>query len=124
LKDAPILILDEPTSSIDSRTEAVILEALERLMEGRTTFIVAHRLSTIRHADRILVVSDGRIAEQGEHEELIGSGGLYSVLHSLQFDQKDKRAQRTAPSGPLPPDSRGGCPPFVPRRVHVDGPSR
>ena len=74
LKDAPILLLDEPTSSIDSRTEAVILDALDRLMEGRTTFMVAHRLSTIRSADQILVVNHGRIVESGTHEELLAAG--------------------------------------------------
>src|SRR5581483_8138836 len=70
LKDAPILILDEPTSSIDSRTEGVILAALDRLMAGRTTFIVAHRLSTIGRANRILVLDGGRLVEQGTHDEL------------------------------------------------------
>src|ERR671918_616398 len=80
LRDAPILILDEPTSSIDSRTEAVILEALERLMVGRTTFMVAHRLSTVRAADLILVLSQGQVVEQGTHEELIEQAGLYREL--------------------------------------------
>jgi ATP-binding cassette, subfamily B, bacterial len=84
LKDAPILILDEPTSAIDSRTEAVILEALERLMEGRTTFMVAHRLSTIRDSDLILVVNGGGIAERGTHDELLAHGGLYAELHDAQ----------------------------------------
>jgi ATP-binding cassette subfamily B protein len=84
LKDAPILILDEPTSSIDTKTEAVILDALERLMEGRTTFMIAHRLSTIRNADKILVVSDGEIVESGAHEELIMFDGLYKQLHDMQ----------------------------------------
>jgi ATP-binding cassette subfamily B protein/subfamily B ATP-binding cassette protein MsbA len=84
LKDAPILILDEPTSSVDSRTEAVILDALERLMEGRTTFIVAHRLSTLRHADRIVVINDGQVIEEGTHESLVADDGLYALLHKLQ----------------------------------------
>jgi len=84
LKDAPILILDEPTSSIDSKTEAVILDALDRLMEGRTTFMIAHRLSTIRRADLILVMDKGRIVERGTHEELIRQGGLYEQLHRMQ----------------------------------------
>ena len=91
LKDAPILILDEPTSAIDSRTEAVILEALERLMEGRTTLLVAHRLSTIRNADIILVVNHGRIVECGTHADLIELGGIYRQLYEMQT-----RARRPA----------------------------
>jgi ATP-binding cassette subfamily B protein len=84
LKDAPILILDEPTSSIDSRTEAVILEALGKLMEGRTTFMVAHRLSTIQNATQILVINDGELIERGTHAELLDAGGLYRLLHDAQ----------------------------------------
>lgn len=84
LKDAPILILDEPTSAIDSKTEAVILDALERLMEGRTTFMIAHRLSTVRSADLVLVMNQGRIVEQASHEELLGRGGLYAELYAAQ----------------------------------------
>lgn len=84
LKDAPILILDEPTSSIDSRTEAVILDALDRLMVGRTTFLIAHRLSTVRRADLILVLDHGRLVEKGTHQELLDRGGLYKQLHDLQ----------------------------------------
>src|SRR5262249_34256725 len=84
LKNAPILILDEPTSSIDSRTESVILDALERLMAGRTTFLVAHRLSTLRNVSRIVVVHHGRIVESGTHEELAASDGLYRQLYDVQ----------------------------------------
>src|SRR4051812_26393012 len=84
LKDAPILILDEPTSSIDSRTEAIILDALDRLMVGRTTFMIAHRLATIRQADTILVVDQGRLVEQGSHHDLLRRGGLYKQLHDMQ----------------------------------------
>lgn len=91
LKDAPILILDEPTSSVDTKTEAFILDALDRLMVGRTTFIVAHRLSTVRHADRILVVDHGQLVEQGTHEELLECGGLYAQLHAAQNRQKAPR---------------------------------
>jgi ABC-type multidrug transport system fused ATPase/permease subunit len=80
LKDAPILILDEPTSSIDTRTEAVILDALERLMEGRTTFMIAHRLSTIRQADLVLVLERGRLVEQGTRQELLSNEGLFKQL--------------------------------------------
>jgi ATP-binding cassette, subfamily B, bacterial len=86
LKDAPILVLDEPTSSIDSRTEAVIIESLQRLMEGRTTFMIAHRLSTIRRADLIVVLDHGRVVELGDHVELLRRGGLYRQLHAAQAD--------------------------------------
>jgi ATP-binding cassette, subfamily B, bacterial len=85
LKDAPILILDEPTSAIDSRTEAVILDSLDELMVGRTTFMIAHRLSTIRHADFILVIHHGELVEQGTHEQLLESGGLYRELYDAQI---------------------------------------
>jgi ATP-binding cassette, subfamily B, bacterial len=84
LKDAPVLILDEPTSSIDSRTESSILEALDRLSVGRTTFTIAHRLSTVREADLILVMSEGRLIERGTHETLLARGGLYAELWEAQ----------------------------------------
>jgi ABC-type multidrug transport system fused ATPase/permease subunit len=84
LKDAPILILDEPTSSIDSRTESVILDALERLMVGRTTFMIAHRLSTLRRPDRVLVMDGGRIVEQGRVNDLLAGGGLFARLWQAQ----------------------------------------
>lgn len=99
LKDAPVLILDEPTSSIDSKTEAVILDALDRLMAGRTTFMVAHRLSTIRHADSILVMEHGRIAERGTHEELLRDGVLYKHLHEMQTRQTERRRLRSISAG-------------------------
>ena len=85
LKNPPILILDEPTSALDAATEALLMEALERLMAGRTTFIIAHRLSTVRHADQIVVLEHGRVVERGNHDELIGSDGLYSRYCSMQF---------------------------------------
>ena len=84
LKNAPVLLLDEPTSALDAATEALLLEALERLMEGRTTFIIAHRLSTIRGADRILVMDRGRIVESGSHEELMAKRGVFFRLNTLQ----------------------------------------
>ncbi len=93
LKDAPILILDEPTSAIDSKTEAGILEALERLMAGRTTLLVAHRLSTIRHADLILVMNDGRVIERGTHEELIRRGTLYKQMYEAKFVQASRNGK-------------------------------
>ena len=81
-----MLILDEATSSIDTRTELKIQDAFGRLMAGRTTFIVAHRLSTIRQADVILVMRDGHIVEQGRHEELMAKGGFYAKLYNSQFE--------------------------------------
>ncbi len=85
LRDAPVLLLDEPTSALDARAEAAIQQALARLAEGRTTLVIAHRLATIRDADHILVLDQGRVAEQGRHEELLANGGLYTQLHNLQI---------------------------------------
>jgi len=85
LKNAPILLLDEPTSALDVETERGLLQAVERLTQNRTTFIIAHRLSTVRRASRILVLKDGIIAEIGSHDELLRKGGIYSELHQLQF---------------------------------------
>lgn len=118
LKDAPVLILDEPTSSIDSRTEGVILDALDDLMVGRTSFMIAHRLSTVRHADQILVMQAGRIVERGHHDDLVDRGGVYSQLHQAQTRERRPRtgpAEREAeleavaaatiePEPPAPPD--------------------
>ena len=83
---SPLLILDEATSSVDTRTERVIQEAMDRLTEGRTSFVIAHRLSTIRNADLILVMRDGNIVEQGTHDELLAQGGFYADLYNSQFD--------------------------------------
>ncbi|MGA7270879.1 MAG: ABC transporter ATP-binding protein [Acidimicrobiia bacterium] len=85
LKDPAILILDEATSHLDSRSEALIQEALERLMSGRTSLVIAHRLSTVRSADQILVLDKGRLVESGTHESLLAGGGLYSSLYETQF---------------------------------------
>jgi ABC-type multidrug transport system fused ATPase/permease subunit len=85
LKDAPVLILDEPTSALDAHTEGLVLEAVERLMAGRTTVIIAHRLSTVQRADRIVVLDEGRCVEAGTPDELLQQGGLYARLHRIQF---------------------------------------
>ena len=88
VKDAPILILDEPTSSIDSRTEGLILDALQELMEGRTSFLISHRLSAVRDADLILVVQDGRVVESGTHDQLLAQGGLFRELHEAHTRER------------------------------------
>lgn len=85
LKNPPILLLDEATSALDAASEALVAEALSRLGEGRTTLVIAHRLSTVRQADRIVVMEAGRVVDQGTHEELLARGGLYADLHRLQF---------------------------------------
>ena len=85
-RDAPLLLLDEATSALDAESEQLVQQALERLMEGRTTIVIAHRLATVRAADRIVVMEDGRIVEQGTHAALAGNGGLYSRLARLQFE--------------------------------------
>ena len=86
LADPKILILDEATSSVDTRTEVLIQKAMDNLMKGRTSFVIAHRLSTIRDADLILVMKDGDIVEQGNHEELLAKGGFYADLYNSQFE--------------------------------------
>jgi subfamily B ATP-binding cassette protein MsbA len=84
VRNSPILILDEPTSSLDSEAEKIVMAALENLMEGRTIITIAHRLNTICNVDKIIVLSDGRIAEEGSHEELMKKGGIYSELYKAQ----------------------------------------
>ena len=90
LADPKILILDEATSSIDTRTEIQIQSAMDNLMKGRTSFIIAHRLSTIKNADLILVMNQGDIVEQGTHEELLAKGGFYADLYNSQFDEEEE----------------------------------
>lgn len=109
LMDAPILILDEPTSALDARTEARLLEALSRLMERRTTLIIAHWLSTIRNADRILVMDRGEIVEQGRHEELTALGGLYAELYHQQMEFARHEALSV---------KKDGTPGTIPRIAH------
>ena len=90
LADPKILILDEATSSIDTRTEIQIQAAMDNLMEGRTSFVIAHRLSTIKNSDLILVMNQGDIVEQGTHDELLAKGGFYADLYNSQFDEEEE----------------------------------
>jgi ABC-type multidrug transport system fused ATPase/permease subunit len=86
LKDPAILILDEATSSLDSESEQLVQEALENLMEGRTSFVIAHRLSTVRSADKIVVIDKGTVSEMGTHQQLMTQNGLYRKLNEMQFE--------------------------------------
>ncbi|TKT75393.1 ABC transporter transmembrane domain-containing protein [Aquamicrobium sp. LC103] len=96
LRDAPILLLDEATSALDAESETLVQTALEELMEGRTTIVIAHRLATVLKADRILVMEDGRIVEEGTHRSLVAKGGTYARLAALQFDHGSEALQRAA----------------------------
>jgi ATP-binding cassette, subfamily B, multidrug efflux pump len=103
------MILDEATSSVDTKTELLIREALDRLLEGRTAVVIAHRLSTIQHADRILVFHKGRLREQGSHQELLGLRGIYYRLYQLQYKEQELSlpvhgAGASGFSHPLPAD--------------------
>jgi ATP-binding cassette subfamily B multidrug efflux pump len=102
LMDPRILILDDSTSSVDTQTEKLIQEALDRLMEGRTTFVIAHRLATVRRADLILVMEGGRIVQRGRHAELLGQEGLYREIHDLQLLQRDGHQEMEAEEIPEP----------------------
>jgi ABC-type multidrug transport system fused ATPase/permease subunit len=97
LRDTPILLLDEATSALDTRSEAVVQAALDRLAEGRTTLVIAHRLSTVRNADRILVMDKGRVVDEGPHDALLARGGLYADLYRLQFEE-GRQVVDTAPA--------------------------
>jgi ATP-binding cassette subfamily B protein len=124
IRDAPILVLDEPTSSIDSKTENVILDALDRLMVGRTSLMIAHRLSTIRDADLILVMNDGQITEQGSHEELVTRGGLYSQLYRAQTELRSSKRQPEELEPAAPEPASGPAPeplPPAPGFAPLDG---
>ena len=90
IRDAPILVMDEPSTGLDAASEKLVFEALERLMQGKTTLVIAHRFSTVQRADAIFVLKGGRIVERGKHEELLRAGGLYATLYELQFRQEDE----------------------------------
>jgi subfamily B ATP-binding cassette protein MsbA len=92
IRNNPILILDEPTAALDTESERLVIEALERLMKGRTVLTIAHRLSTIRDADTIIVLKDGVVAEQGMHSQLLALGGTYAELYNIQFETAPAKA--------------------------------
>jgi subfamily B ATP-binding cassette protein MsbA len=99
LSDPPILILDEATSALDAESERLVQEAIDRLLMGRTVFVIAHRLATIQHADRILVFDRGRLVEEGRHDALLARGGAYARLHALQFDRRGSMDDALAAAG-------------------------
>jgi ABC-type multidrug transport system fused ATPase/permease subunit len=97
IRNNPILILDEPTAALDTESEQLVMEALQRLMKGRTVITIAHRLSTIRNSDKIVVLKGGVVAEQGTHDELIAKGGVYAELYHIQFDKPPAEVAAAAP---------------------------
>jgi subfamily B ATP-binding cassette protein MsbA len=96
IRQAPILILDEPSSGLDAASEEVVFEALGRLMQGKTAIVIAHRLATVRRADVIFVLDKGTIGERGTHEELLRKGGLYAELYEIQFRSEESPTALTA----------------------------
>ena len=94
IRNTPILILDEASTGLDAASEKLVFEALDRLMEGKTSIVIAHRLPTIRSADLIFVVNDGEIVERGDHAELLRKRGLYAELHELQFPGEEPQPAR------------------------------
>jgi subfamily B ATP-binding cassette protein MsbA len=100
VRNSPILLLDEPTAALDSESEKLVIDALEKLMKGKTVIAIAHRLSTIRDADQIAVIKDGVVAESGTHDELMARNGLYAELHRTQFDAGSDKVVSAAPDLP------------------------
>jgi subfamily B ATP-binding cassette protein MsbA len=98
IRSLPILILDEPTTGLDAESEQLVFDALDRLLEGRTSIVIAHRLATIQRADRIFVVDDGAIVETGKHDELLAKGGVYAKLHDIQFRVRERATAAAAAS--------------------------
>ncbi len=96
IRDSPIMILDEPTAALDTESERLVIEGLERLMQGRTVIMIAHRLSTIGDADKIIVLKDGVVAEEGTNDELIARGGVYAELHRIQYEAAPAHAAGAA----------------------------
>jgi ABC-type multidrug transport system fused ATPase/permease subunit len=96
IRNSPILILDEPTAALDTASEELVVDALDRLMKGRTAITIAHRLSTIRNSDKIIVLKEGVVAEEGTHDELIALGGVYAELYHIQFGPSETPAPATA----------------------------
>jgi subfamily B ATP-binding cassette protein MsbA len=97
VRNSPILLLDEPTAALDSESEKLVIDALEKLMKGKTVIAIAHRLSTIRDADQIVVIKDGVVAEDGTHDQLMALNGLYAELHRTQFDAGSDKVVSAAP---------------------------
>jgi len=89
IRSLPILILDEPTTGLDAESERLVFDALGRLLEGKTSIVIAHRLATIQRADRIFVIQGGEIVETGKHAELLAKGGVYAKLHDIQFRERE-----------------------------------
>jgi ABC-type multidrug transport system fused ATPase/permease subunit len=98
IRSLPILILDEPTTGLDAESEQLVFDALGRLLEGRTSIVIAHRLATVHRADKIFVIEDGEIVETGKHDELMAKGGVYARLHAIQLGahERNSDAQTTA----------------------------
>lgn len=119
IRDSPILLLDEPSASRDAESEAAIFEGLSTLTAGRTSITIAHRLATVRNADRIFVLDEGRIVESGSHAELLKAGGLYARLYRIQFrthEGSDLAALQPASGGIFPTTSKSSRPPAMSSR--------